>query len=94
MASYERYTATPVAEVLRLAERLLTDRIPLSRVKGDSHSVTLGGADGTVTVSAHRHGPDTVVHAHTDRLRTERIDLETQYFLSHLPYQPGDRPAR
>jgi hypothetical protein len=94
MATYERYTAAPVADVLRLAEQLLTERIPVAKVRGDTHSVTLSGADGTVTVSAHRHGMDTVVHVTTDRLRTERVDLEAQYFLNHLPYQPGDRPAR
>lgn len=94
MADYERMTAAAVPEVLRLAEEVLTSRLPIEKVAGDRHSVTLRGGDGTVTVTAHRHGADTVVHATTDQLRTSRLDLETQYFLNRLPYQPGDRPAR
>jgi hypothetical protein len=93
MAGYERFTAAGIAEVLRTAEQVLQERIPLTKVKEDDHSVTLSGPDGTVTVAAHRHGLETLVHARTDRLRTERIDLETQYFLNQLPYQPGDRPT-
>jgi len=91
MASYERTTAATVRDILQQAESVLTGRLPLKRTKGDHHSVTLSGADGTVTVSAHRHGLDTVVLARTDQLRTSRLDLDTQYFMGLLPYQPGDR---
>ncbi|HEX7120270.1 MAG TPA: hypothetical protein VF212_15865 [Longimicrobiales bacterium] len=90
MAEYERMTAATIREVLRTAEEVLMARLPIEKVGGDRHSITLKGGDGTVTVEAHRHGPDTVVHASTDQLRTSRLDLETQYFLNQLPYQPGD----
>jgi hypothetical protein len=30
------------------------------------------------------------VHVATDQLRTSRLDTEIQYFLTMLPYQPGD----
>jgi len=92
--TYERLTATPVREVLRLAETILTARIPTRKVAEDHHSIRLTGGDGTVTISAHKHGMDTVVHAATDQLRTSRLDGEVQYFLTLLPYQPGDRKAR
>ncbi|HWV58717.1 MAG TPA: hypothetical protein VNZ57_14770 [Longimicrobiales bacterium] len=94
MASYERFTAASVREVLRLAAELLPQRIPLQRVAENSHSITLRGEDGTVTIEAHRHGVETAVHATTDQLRTSRIDIETQYYLNQLPYQPGDVPTR
>jgi hypothetical protein len=81
MADYERVTAAPVRETLRLAEEVLTERLPMERVGGDSHSITLRGGDGTVTITAHRHGLETVVLATTDQLRTSRLDLETQYYL-------------
>ncbi|HEX7119547.1 MAG TPA: hypothetical protein VF212_12205 [Longimicrobiales bacterium] len=90
MADYERITAATIREVLRTAEEVLTARLPIEKVGEDRHSITLKGGDGTVTIEAHRHGPDTVVHARTDQLRTSRLDLETQYFLNKLPYQPGD----
>lgn len=94
MADYERITAAGTREVLRTAEEVLTARLPLSKVSEDRHSITLKGGDGTVTIRAHRHGPDTVVHASTDQVRTSRLDLETQYYLNLLPYQPGDVPTR
>jgi hypothetical protein len=90
MATYERTTAAPIREVLRLAEEVLTGRLPIERTSGDAHSLTLAGGDGTVTFSAHRHGMDTVVHAETDQLRTSRLDLDVQYVMTLLPYQPGD----
>lgn len=90
MARYERYTAAPTRDVLRKAEEILTARIPLQRAGSDHHSVRLTGRDGTVTISAHSHGLDTLVVAETDQLRTSRIDVEAQYFLNSLPYQPGD----
>lgn len=94
MANYERLTATPTSEVLRVAEEFLTSRIPIRRVGGDSHSIVLEGGDGRVAIHAHRHGLDTSVIADTDQLRTSRLDNEVQHFLNQLPYQPGDVVAR
>ena len=54
----------------------------------------VGLGDGKVRISAHRHGLDTVVHAVTDQLRTSRLDLDVQYFMGRLPYQPGDQATR
>ncbi len=92
MGTYERNTVTPVREVLRVAEEFLSARIPIRKVAGDAHSVTLEGGDGRAVVSAHRHGMDTVVSVATDQVRTSRIDGEAQHFLNQLPYQPGDKP--
>lgn len=94
MAEYERTTALGVREVLRIAEEVMTARLPLQCTAAEGHAITLSGGDGTLTVSAHRHGVETAVHAATDRLSTSRIDQETQYFLNQLPYQPGDVPTR
>lgn len=94
MASYERTTAATIREVLRTAEEVLTARLPINKVAEDSHSVTLAGGDGKVRISAHRHGLDTTVHAATDQLRTSRLDLDVQYFMGRLPYQPGDAALR
>jgi hypothetical protein len=94
MAEYERVTATGVREVLRLAEEILKERLPIETTSAERHSITLSGGDGTVTIRAARQGFDTVVQATTDQLRTSRLDLETQYFLNQLPYQPGDVPKR
>lgn len=93
MSAYERQTHVGVSEVLRTAEEYLTKRIPLNKVAGDDHSLTLAGGDGTVEIRAHRHGLSTVVHASTDQLRTSRIDLETQHYMNQLPYEPGDHPG-
>lgn len=88
--TYERMTAAPIRDVLRLAEEVLTGRLPMRKVAEDHHSIRLEGGDGTVTISAHRHGVETQVHAATDQLRTSRLDLDVQYFMTMLPYQPGD----
>lgn len=88
--TYERITAAPVRDVLRLAEDVLTARLPLRKVSGDRHSLRLEGGDGTVTITAHRHGMETQVHAATDQLRTARLDLDVQYYMTLLPYQPED----
>jgi hypothetical protein len=90
MATYERNTAASIKDVLRTAEEILTGRLPISRTAGDAHSVTLEGGDGKVKISAHKHGLDTTVEAATDQLRTSRLDVDVQYFMSKLPYQPGD----
>jgi hypothetical protein len=89
--TYERQTAATAREALALAEQILTERLPLTKVSGDAHSLTLSGGDGTVTLHAHRHGMDTVVTAATDQLRTSRLDIDVQYYMQMLPYQPGDR---
>jgi len=92
--TYERLTAATGREVLHQAESVLIDRLPIQKVAGDAHSIRLSGGDGTVTVSVHRHGMATVVTAETDQVRTSRLDGEVQYFLTLLPYEPGDRKGR
>jgi hypothetical protein len=94
MASYERTTAATIQDILRAAEQVLTERLPIKKIAGDHHSITLQGGDGKVRIAAHRHGLDTVVHAATDQLRTSRLDLDVQYFMGRLPYQPGDPAVR
>ena len=94
MASYERTTAATTQDILRTAEQVLTERLPIKKIAEDHHSITLQGGDGKVRISAHRHGLDTVVHAATDQLRTSRLDLDVQYFMGRLPYQPGDVATR
>ena len=90
MAGYRRRTAYSPQEVFEQAENYLPEMVGLSRSMESSHSATYHGAEGTVTVSAHRHGPHTDVVANTDRLRTSRLDYEVQRFLTRLPYEPGD----
>ncbi len=90
MAGYQRKTALSPKEVLERADTLLPRCIGLSRSKGATHGATFTGAEGTVTLSVHRHGPYTEVVASTDRLRTSRVDYEIQKFLNKLPYEPGD----
>lgn len=90
MAGYQRKTALPPSEVLQKADQILPERIGLNKSKDSSHGATFTGAEGTVTLSAHRHGPYTDVVASTDRLRTSRMDYEIQKFLNRLPYEPGD----
>ena len=62
----------------------------MARTKATGHGATYSGEEGTVTLSAHRHGMYTEVVASTDRLRTSRLDYEVQRFLNQLPYEPGD----
>lgn len=88
--TYERMTAAPTVEVLRRAEEVLTARLPIRKTAQDRHSIRLEGGDGVVTITTHRHGFDTQVHAATDQLRTSRLDLDVQYFMTLLPYQPDD----
>lgn len=88
--TYERITAAPTREVLRLAEEVLTARLPIEVTDRGGHAITLAGGDGTVTITVHRHGLETQVHAATDQLRTSRLDLDVQYFMTLLPYQPED----
>ncbi len=90
MASYERRTAAGIAEALRKAETVLTGRLPLEKVAEDRHSIMLRGGDGTVKISVHPHGLENLVHASTDQLRTSRLDLDVQYYMTLLPYEPED----
>lgn len=90
MAGYQRKTALSPRDVLERAESLLPSLIGLSKTKGTAHGATFTGAEGTVTLSVHRHGPYSDVVASTDRLRTSRMDYEIQKFLNKLPYEPGD----
>ncbi len=92
--TYERLTALSIAEVLQRAEEILTARIPTKKTASDGHSIRLEGGDGTAVIEAHRHGMETSIHVTTDQLRTSRLDTEVQYFLTVLPYQPGDVKAR
>ena len=52
MSTYERNTAATIHDALRLAESVLTSRLPLRKVGEDGHSVTLEGGDGRVKISA------------------------------------------
>ena len=90
MAGYQRKTALVPADVLAKAEEALPAQIGLNRSKESAHGATYTGAEGTVTLTFHRHGPYTEVVANTDRLRTSRMDYEIQRFLNQLPYEPGD----
>lgn len=94
MGTYERTTAAAIRDVLREAEEILTSRLPIKKTGGDKHSVTLEGGDGKVTIHAHKHGLDTTVTAKTDQLRTSRLDVDVQFFMSTLPYQPGEGQTR
>jgi hypothetical protein len=91
MAGYQRKTALSPSEVLTEAGDFLPQMVGLSPSKISGHSATYNGAEGSVTVTAHRHGPYTAVVASTDRLRTSRLDYEVQRLLNRLPYEPGDR---
>ena len=90
MAGYERKTALAPAEVLDKAEEILPVYIGVNRSRHSSHGATYTGEEGTVVLSAHRHGPYTDVTARTDRLGTSRMDYEIQRFLNCLPYEYGD----
>jgi hypothetical protein len=90
MAGYQRKTALSPSEVLERADALLPRAVGLAKTKGSGHGATDAGAEGTVTLSVHRHGTYSDVVATTDRLRTSRVDYEIQRFLNKLPYEPGD----
>lgn len=90
MAGYQRKTALGPKEVMERAATALPEMLGLSRTKEGGHSATYSGEEGTVQLTAHRHGPYTDVVAQTDRLRTSRMDYEIQKFLNLLPYEPGD----
>lgn len=91
MAGYQRKTALSPKEVLSKADDVIPDILGLTRSKATAHDASFSGEEGTVTLTAHRHGLYTEVVASTDRLRTSRLDYEIQKFLNLLPYEPGDR---
>lgn len=90
MSDYERNTVLPIATVFELTDSILTARAGVSRTRGDHHSVTYAGGEGTAVVEAHRHGPMTTVTVRTDQLRTSKLDIVVRHLLNQLPYQPGD----
>lgn len=92
MADYERRTVLSPEEVMAKADELLPKRLGLEKTRTSNHGATYSGDEGTLTLSAHRHGPYTVVTASTNRLRTSRIDYDVQWYLNKLPYQAGDPP--
>ena len=94
MAGYQRRTVLSPSDILTKAEELLPEWIGLTKTKSTSHTATFSGDEGTVTLTAHRHGPYTEVLASSDRLRTSRLDYEIQKFLTELPYEPGDAGGR
>lgn len=94
MAGYQRRTALAPTDIFDRADEVLPEMIGLSKNKSSAHGATFSGTEGTLTLTAHRHGPYTEVIASTDRLRTSRIDYEIQKFLNLLPYEPGDTGGR
>ena len=92
MSDYERSTVLPTREVFARAHQILTERGELSRTEESAHHATYTGAEGTVTLEAHRHGLATQVVARTDRLRTSKVDGVVRHFMNQLPYQFGDPP--
>jgi hypothetical protein len=93
MSDYQRYTATPLRDVLSVAQEILTTRGGLKRTKESAHGLTFAGPEGVVELQAHRHGFQTDVVVRTDQLRTSKIDSVVRFLLNQLPYQPGD-PGR
>jgi hypothetical protein len=94
MAGYQRRTVLSPSDIMAKAEELLPQWLGLTRTKTASHTATFSGDEGTVTLTAHRHGPYTRVLVSSDRLRTSRLDYEIQKFLTELPYEPGDAGGR
>jgi len=90
MADYERITVLPTREVFALAEEILRERADLQPTRQDHHSATFTGAEGTVVLEAHRHGPATTVTARTNQLRTSKLDIVVRHLLNQMPYQAGD----
>jgi hypothetical protein len=92
MSDYERSTVLPTRAVFERADEIFAERAELARTTDSRHSVTWTGAEGTVTLDAHRHGPSTIVVARTDRLRTSKLDTVVRHLFNQLPYQHGDPP--
>jgi hypothetical protein len=92
VSDYQRFTYLPVREILRTAEEILGERAGLRKGRESSHSATYSGAEGTLTLEAHRHGALTDVVIATNQLRTSKIDGVARFLLNQLPFQPGDKP--
>ena len=92
MSDYERLTALPAREIWARVDEILTTRGELSMTHEGGHGRTYSGAEGTVAVDVHRHGPTAVVTVRTDRLRTSKVDGVVRHLMNQLPYQPGDPP--
>lgn len=92
MSDYQRYTYLGVPEVLTRAEEILTSRAGLKKTRDGHHRATYTGAEGALTVEAHRHGALTDVVISTNQLRTSKIDTVARFLMNQLPFQPGDRP--
>ena len=92
MSDYERMTVLSTREVFTRAGEIFRERAELALAEESGHRVRYTGAEGTVTLEAHRHGPSTVVTARTDRLRTSKVDGVVRHLMNQLPYQPGDPP--
>lgn len=90
MSDYERNTVLPTARVLELTDEVLIARAGLRRMDHSHHGASYTGAEGTVAVEAHRHGPMTTVTIRTNQLRTSKVDIVVRHLLNQLPYQPGD----
>ena len=90
MAGYSRKTSIAPSRVLERADEALPRMLGVTRSKASGHGATYSGAEGTVTLAVHRHGPFTEVVASTDRLRTSRMDYEVQKFLKGMDY-PASR---
>lgn len=93
MSDYERNTALPISRVIELADEILSSRAGLQRTGQDDHHATYTGAEGTVHLHVHRHGPVTTVTVRTNQLRTSKVDMVVRHLLNQLPYQPGDTPT-
>jgi hypothetical protein len=92
MADYERSTVFSTRQVFEKAHEVLTTRAELERREESHHGAIYSGAEGTVDIDVHRHGPSTVVTIRTDRLRTSKVDGVVRYLMNQLPYQHGDPP--
>ena len=92
MADYERSTVFSTRQVFEKAHEVLTTRAELERREESRHGALYTGAEGTVDIDVHRHGPSTVVTIRTDRLRTSKVDGVVRYLMNQLPYQHGDPP--
>ena len=92
MSDYERLTALPAREIWARVDEILTERAELAKTNESGHGRTYSGAEGTVVVDVHRHGPTAVVTIRTDRLRTSKVDGVVRHLMNQLPYQPGDPP--
>jgi len=91
MAGYVRKTVLSPRKVLERADEILPERLGLRKSRSTGHGATFTGKEGTVTLVAHRHPMYTETTVESDQLRTSRMDYELQRFLSHLPYEVGDR---